>query len=175
MTTNANGEVIRYATQTTVYGPMFGAVSPRGLCLLHLLDRKVPSAPLAELRRRFPDAALVEDAAALAEVFRTVDALPETDFTSDIALDLGGTTFQQKVWRVMRKIPAGTTVTYGELARRAGNPKAFRAAASACARNPVVLFVPCHRVVASNGLGGFGCGLERKRQLLEMEGALTST
>jgi methylated-DNA-[protein]-cysteine S-methyltransferase len=70
-------------------------------------------------------------------------------------------------------VPRGQVVTYGELARRSGNPRAFRAAASACARNPIPLVVPCHRVVpGSGGIGDYGGGRERKRVLLELEGAV---
>jgi methylated-DNA-[protein]-cysteine S-methyltransferase len=70
-------------------------------------------------------------------------------------------------------VPRGQVVTYGTLADRAGNPRAFRAAATACARNPVPIFVPCHRVLpSSGGIGNYGGGPERKRALLELEGAI---
>ena len=72
----------------------------------------------------------------------------------------------------LAKQPYGTTVSYAELAARAGNGKAFRAAGSACGRNPFPLAIPCHRVLASNGLGGFSLGLEIKKMLLEHEGAV---
>lgn len=73
-------------------------------------------------------------------------------------------------WRALAQVPYGHTITYSELADRAGNAKAVRAAASACARNPVPLLIPCHRIVAKNGtLGGFGWGLPVKQALLEME------
>ena len=82
-----------------------------------------------------------------------------------------GTDFQQTVWRELKKIPRGQTRTYGEIATAAGTPKAFRAAGSACGKNPLPVFIPCHRVVASNGPGGFGSGLPWKTLLLEMEKA----
>ena len=83
-----------------------------------------------------------------------------------------GGTFLQSVWAVMREIPAGTTVSYTELARRAGRPTAVRAAASACARNMLAPFVPCHRVVRSDGsLGGYAYGLATKQALLDHERA----
>jgi O-6-methylguanine DNA methyltransferase len=77
--------------------------------------------------------------------------------------------FYQKVLQKMKKIPFATTVTYGELAALAKNPKGIRAAASACANNPFPLFFPCHRVVAKKGLGGFSLGLDIKKVLLEHE------
>ena len=87
-----------------------------------------------------------------------------------------GTPFQQDVWRELRKIPAGQTIAYRELARRAGRPTAIRAAGAANGQNPVAIVVPCHRVVGTDGtLTGYGGGLARKRWLLEHEGALSRT
>ena len=82
-----------------------------------------------------------------------------------------GTPFQQRVWRAIAAIPRGETRSYAWLARKAGKPKAVRAAANACGANPVPLLIPCHRVIASDGsLGGFSCGLAIKRRLLRLEG-----
>ncbi len=83
---------------------------------------------------------------------------------------LVGTDFQCAVWREIGLIPKGNTLTYGELAKRIGNPGAVRAVGSACGSNPVPYFVPCHRVVGLTGLGGFAGGLALKRQLLKAEG-----
>jgi methylated-DNA-[protein]-cysteine S-methyltransferase len=81
-----------------------------------------------------------------------------------------GTDFQQAVWKAIAGIPAGGTLTYSELARAAGRPGAYRAAANACGRNPLPLFIPCHRVVGSGGrLGGFSSGLAWKKRLLAVE------
>ena len=81
-----------------------------------------------------------------------------------------GPDFRMRAWQAMRTIPAGEVLTYGDLASRAGNPGAARAAGTACALNTVMLFVPCHRIVASAGLGGYAYGLDLKRALLEHEG-----
>lgn len=83
-----------------------------------------------------------------------------------------GTEFQQAVWKELKKIPRGQTRTYGEIATAIGKPKAVRAVGSACGANPLPVFIPCHRVVAKNGLGGFGSGLPWKILLLKTEGAL---
>lgn len=84
-----------------------------------------------------------------------------------------GTPFQQSVWRALRKIKSGQTISYGELARRIGRPKAVRAVGLANGQNPIGIVVPCHRVIGSNGtLTGYGGGLPRKKWLLEHEGAL---
>ncbi len=87
----------------------------------------------------------------------------------DVVLDPSGTPFQRQVWAMMRQIPYGETWTYGQLAQAIGNPKAVRAVGQACHRNPCAPVVPCHRVVASNGLGGYYGGLDMKRFLLEFE------
>jgi methylated-DNA-[protein]-cysteine S-methyltransferase len=92
------------------------------------------------------------------------------DFT--VPLHADGTDFQRQVWQQLARIPFGQTITYGELARRAGRPEAVRAAGAACARNPLAIIVPCHRVVAKSGaLQGFAGGLESKKRLLALEQA----
>jgi methylated-DNA-[protein]-cysteine S-methyltransferase len=83
---------------------------------------------------------------------------------------LAHTPFQKRVWQQLQKVKAGQVVSYKELAKRSGYPRAARAVGSACARNPILLVIPCHRVVAQTGLGGFsGGGLQIKRQLLHLE------
>ena len=86
------------------------------------------------------------------------------------ALEPAGTPFQQRVWRALREIPYGATISYGELARRIGQPRAVRAVGLANGRNPISIIVPCHRVIGADGtLTGYGGGLERKRFLLALE------
>lgn len=81
-----------------------------------------------------------------------------------------GTAFQLSVWEQIRRIPYGCTLTYGNIAELIGNPRACRAVGSAVGANPLPVIIPCHRVVAANGLGGFSCGLELKKQFLRIEG-----
>jgi methylated-DNA-[protein]-cysteine S-methyltransferase len=88
----------------------------------------------------------------------------------DIPMELDGTTFQKEVWQELTRIPYGETISYGELARRVGRPKGPRAVGQANGRNPIPIIVPCHRVLASNGIGGYGGGLSMKRSLLAVEG-----
>ena len=89
-----------------------------------------------------------------------------------LTVTTGGTDFQRSVWKALRAIPAGETRTYGQLAAAIGSPKAVRAVGLANGRNPVALIVPCHRVIGANGtLTGYAGGLERKRWLLQHEGA----
>lgn len=161
---------ILYTRIATPVGPLGVAVSPRGLCAIQL-DGKLASLK-RDLERRFPGAKLVRDDAGTARATATVLGwIDGSDPASPPGFDLGGTDFQRRVWRVIAAIPRGQVISYAELARRAGNPRAVRAAAQACGANPVPLLVPCHRVIASDGtLGGFGGGLAMKRILLAREG-----
>jgi methylated-DNA-[protein]-cysteine S-methyltransferase len=93
----------------------------------------------------------------------------------DLPLDLRGTEFQKRCWRELLKIPYGETRSYAEIARAIGNPSAVRAVGLANGQNPIAIIVPCHRVIGSDGsLTGYGGGLDVKRRLLELEGALSS-
>ena len=90
---------------------------------------------------------------------------------ADVPVDAGGTAFQQRVWAALRRIPPGRTVSYQDLARTIGAPRAVRAVGAANGANPVAVVVPCHRVIQTGGgLGGYAGGLERKRWLLAHEG-----
>jgi methylated-DNA-[protein]-cysteine S-methyltransferase len=81
-----------------------------------------------------------------------------------------GTPFQRRVWQFISKVPHGKTITYAELARAVGKPRACRAVASACKANPLAIIVPCHRIVAHKALGGYNAGVAKKRRLLQLEG-----
>jgi methylated-DNA-[protein]-cysteine S-methyltransferase len=129
------------------------------------------------LGRHAPGAMLVEGRAPEA-VLRAVEAYFGGDVQAldGVAVKTGGTDFQRTVWKALRAIPAGETRTYGQLAAAIGSPKAMRAAGLANGQNPVAVIVPCHRVIGANGtLTGYAGGLERKRWLLEHEGATAST
>ena len=130
------------------------------------------------MRREYPAAALA-DGAAPATLARTVAAYFDGDreALTRVAWSLegasAGTGFQARVWRALAEVPAGVTISYGEMAKRAGEPGAAQAAGVALNRNPIPLVLACHRVVGADGaLVGFGGGLERKGWLLRHEGAL---
>jgi methylated-DNA-[protein]-cysteine S-methyltransferase len=112
-----------------------------------------------------------------AKPFRDVVAQLDSYFTGgrkvfEVKLEAGGTPFQLSVWDALRDIPYGETISYKELARRIGSPKAVRAVGRANGANPIAIIVPCHRVIGANGAPtGYGGGLERKAQLLALEGA----
>ncbi|MDQ8029884.1 MAG: methylated-DNA--[protein]-cysteine S-methyltransferase [Brevundimonas sp.] len=130
------------------------------------------------MRREYPQAALVEGEtpgpvrAALDAYFAGDQAaLGRTPWSLDGAVAADG--FQARVWRALAEIPAGQTISYGEMAKRAGEPGAAQAAGVALNRNPIAVVLPCHRVVGADGaMVGFGGGLERKTWLLRHEGAL---
>jgi methylated-DNA-[protein]-cysteine S-methyltransferase len=126
-------------------------------------QRHAPTLPLDYER---DDAGLVDVVAQLEAYF----AGTLTDF--DLPLAMRGTDFQHRVWAALCEIPYGETISYGELARWVGNPKASRAVGLANGRNPVAIIVPCHRVIGADGsLTGYGGGLDRKVWLLEHEAA----
>jgi methylated-DNA-[protein]-cysteine S-methyltransferase len=128
-----------------------------------------------ELERRFGALEPIETPDP-AGALRALTCYAEGDVTAldAIAVDTGGTEFQCRVWRALREIPAGTTISYAELARRVGDARAMRAVGAANGRNPVAIVIPCHRVIASDGsLHGYGGGLDRKRALLDHERRFT--
>jgi methylated-DNA-[protein]-cysteine S-methyltransferase len=114
------------------------------------------------------------DASLTAETQRQLDGyFAGTLHEFELPLDPQGTEFQRRAWDVIANVPFGETMSYGTVALLAGAPGAARAAGSACGHNPIVLLVPCHRVVASGGgIGGYGAGMHRKVWLLEHEGSL---
>ena len=130
--------------------------------------------------RSAPEAGWVEDdgrgpaGALLAAVRRELtEYFDGTRTTFDLPLDGTGSTFERRVWDLLRTIPYGATTSYGALARRLGDPRATRAVGAANGKNPIPIIVPCHRVLGARGeLTGFGGGLDRKRWLLEHVGAL---
>ena len=153
----------------TDVGAIRAATRDGVLCALAFTDRWDPLA--ARLARRFGAIELraAHDPGGVATVLRryldgdaaAIDAL---------SVDTGGTPFQERVWRALRDIPYGTTISYGELARRVGEPTAVRAVGAANGANPICIVVPCHRVIGADGsLTGYGGGLPRKRWLLAHE------
>lgn len=155
----------------TPIGELVAFVDHGAVCALDFADGGRD--PLRDLEKRFGRFAVREEPDALG-LRRCFEAYRGGDLRAldDIPVDPGGTAFQRKVWAALRKIPAGKTASYAEVARRVGAPRAVRAVGAANGRNPVAIVIPCHRVVCSDGsLGGYGGGLERKRWLLAHEQA----
>ncbi len=163
------GERIRFALGQCSLGAILVAATERGIAAITLGDD--PEALLTDLQDRFPAAELlggdVDFEAVVARVVGFVEA-PRQGL--DLPLDIRGTAFQERVWQVLRSIPAGQTRSYAEVAERLGDRKAVRAVAGACAANAIAVAIPCHRVVRTGGgLSGYRWGVERKRALLERE------
>jgi len=152
------------------------AASERGVAAILLGDD--PEALLRDLQERFPQATLVGGDRDFEQLVATVVGLVEAPHRAasppgqDLPLDIRGTAFQQRVWDALRKIPAGETWTYRQLAAACGVPGAVRAVAGACAANMLAVAIPCHRVIRTDGsLSGYRWGIERKRRLLDTEAA----
>ncbi len=162
------GAVIRYAVADTTLGKMLVAATDVGICRLSFDEDE------AELRRRFPNASIQAGGAALDEVVRgAVSAVERPSQMPDLPIDVAGTAFQQAVWAELRRIPAGETRSYAQIAAAVGSPGAVRAAGSANGANNVAVLIPCHRVIRSDGtLGGYAYGLDRKEKLLKLEQAV---
>jgi AraC family transcriptional regulator, regulatory protein of adaptative response / methylated-DNA-[protein]-cysteine methyltransferase len=160
---------IRFAVGQCSLGAILVAQSERGICAILLGDD--PDALARDLQDRFPRAELIGGDGDFETLVAQVVGFVETPRVGlDLPLDIRGTAFQQRVWNALRAIPPGKRLSYAELARRIGAPKATRAVASACAANPIAVAIPCHRVVRRDGtLSGYRWGVERKRALLEKE------
>lgn len=160
---------LRFAVGECTLGSILVAQSARGICAILMGDD--PEALIRDLQDRFPRARLIGGDAQFEQlVAQVVGFIEAPRIGLDLPLDVRGTAFQQRVWQALRKIEAGETVSYTELARRIGAPTAVRAVAQACAANPVAVAIPCHRVVRTDGnLSGYRWGIERKRALLERE------
>jgi AraC family transcriptional regulator of adaptative response/methylated-DNA-[protein]-cysteine methyltransferase len=160
---------IHFDIGSSTLGSVLVATTGRGLCAILLGDSR--QTVTRELRERFPRARRVLDPELLARATPQVIELIEGRRAAlDLPLDPAGTAFQQRVWRALRKIPAGATASYADIARRIEAPTSCRAVAQACGANPLALAIPCHRVVRSDGaLSGYRWGVARKRAILERE------
>jgi O-6-methylguanine DNA methyltransferase len=179
-------ETLHSTTVISTIGPLFLAASARGLVALEF-DVRLPGQQTIrpnprdlreeQVHRKAKKVEFKESDDAMRTYVQQLDeyfAGERREFS--FALDLRGTDFQLACWRALLAIPYGQTRTYGDIARAVGRPRGFRAVGMANNRNPVAIVVPCHRVIASDGtLCGYGGGLDLKRKLLELEGALSGT
>ena len=169
----AVGLPLLWARTPSVVGTIRAVASPRGVCSVRI----GAAAEADDVTVEFPNAQLVEDPVAMRDVMTALRALARgVPMAQELPLDITGTALQAKVWKALRAIPSGQTRSYSEIAATIGERRAIRAVASACARNPVALTVPCHRVIRGDGsLAGYAWGLEVKAHLLEAEHASAAT
>jgi methylated-DNA-[protein]-cysteine S-methyltransferase len=154
--------IASYAQIESPLGPLLLAADDAGLRFIEFVNGR---------RNACPDSTWREDPTALKEPIQQLSAYFRGELeTFDLPLAPGGTPFQLAVWRRLCEIPYGETISYGELARRLGNPNASRAVGLANGANPIPIVIPCHRVIGSNGkLTGYGGGLPIKEKLLALE------
>lgn len=174
-------ETLYSTTLASPVGPLFLAASEKGLVALEF-DARLPGQQTIrpnprDLRSESTSLNFGNSAAKMS--FYTIELeeyFAGTRRQFSFPLDLRGTPFQLKCWQTLLAIPYGETRTYADIARAVGRPQGFRAVGMANNRNPIAIVVPCHRVIASDGtLCGYGGGLDVKRKLLQLEGALSGS
>lgn len=167
--TGGEGERIRFAIGECSLGSVLVAASDKGVCSITLGDD--PNALIRNLQDRFPRADLIGgDREFEKTVSQVVGFIEQPRKGFNLPMDVRGTAFQLRVWQALRQIPAGSTMSYSDIAERIGAPKSVRAVASACASNKIAVAIPCHRVLRNDGtISGYRWGVDRKRALLERE------
>jgi AraC family transcriptional regulator of adaptative response/methylated-DNA-[protein]-cysteine methyltransferase len=162
------GQKILFSIVRSPLGRLLVAYTERGVCSVAIGDDD--KALELELREQFSAATIAAAGSTIHEWTAAIVDNIGGEVSASVPLDAQGTAFQWRVWKALQRIPAGTTLSYSEVAQKIGQPTAARAVARACATNPVALVVPCHRVIRDDGsLGGYRWGLERKRRLLDSE------
>lgn len=168
------GVTLSYGFHPSPFGESIVVAAPRGLAGMGFVDDGDRVAALADMRRRWPRASFVEDAAATAPL--ATRAFDPTTWRAETPLRvvLIGTDFEVRVWETLLRIPLGRATTYSDIASHLGKPKAARAVGAAVGRNPVSFVVPCHRVLGRSGaLTGYHWGLTRKQAILGWEAGRT--
>lgn len=165
----SNDETLRYAIGRGALATVLVACGTRGVAAILLGDDR--TALERELAARFPGILRVDAADELGDVLAKTLAFVEAPAgVFDVALDPRGTPFQRSVWAALQDVPAGSTASYADIARRIGRPTAARAVAQACGANPLAVAIPCHRIVRADGnVSGYRWGVKRKRELLARE------
>jgi AraC family transcriptional regulator of adaptative response/methylated-DNA-[protein]-cysteine methyltransferase len=163
------GMKIGYVIAKSSLGKVLVGATERGVSAVYLGDSD--AGLVSELRKEYSRAEIAPAGEAYGKwVAEIVGRIAGQAQVMEVPLDLQATAFQRRVWQELQRIPRGTTRTYLEVARAMGKPTAVRAVARACARNPVSIVVPCHRVIREDGkLAGYRWGLERKQELLGRE------
>ncbi len=163
-----NTDNVVYQTGLGSLGPVLVAMTDKGICAV--LFSAAESTLVADLLRRFPKARPAENNLLSGTLQQVINFIESPNQPMTLPLDMQGSEFQQQVWRALLAIPAGEKRSYSQLAEQLGKPKAYRAVANACARNPIAVLVPCHRVVHKSGnASGYYWGTETKQALQKRE------
>ncbi|UYM18418.1 methylated-DNA--[protein]-cysteine S-methyltransferase [Endozoicomonas euniceicola] len=165
---------IYFAVGECYLGAILVARNIKGICAISLGNES--DKLTQDLQDRFPNANLIRDDDQREQlVAKVVGVLENPDRDLQLPLDIQGTDFQKRVWAALQDIPAGTTVSYTDIAEKIGAPKSVRAVAGACGANRLAIAIPCHRVVRRDGsLSGYRWGVNIKRQLLDKEPQISS-
>jgi len=171
--TGGEGVEIHYQVSNCTLGKLLVAGTEKGICFVCLGDSDQEL--LVHLENEYPNAEISRETSAsdlnfwISRILNYLDGKTQLE-KQNLPIDVAATAFQMSVWKELQNIPYGTTLSYNEVARKIGNPKAYRAVANACGANRVPLVIPCHRVVRKNGdIGGYRWGVDRKKKLLSME------
>ncbi len=167
---DTTAEDIRLAFGTFSLGTVLVATSSNGVAAILLGDDQ--AALRNELARAFPQARLMPDDVGLADIVEQVVAFLDAPHKGlDLPLDIRGSDLEQAVWQALREVPAGHTVTYGQIAKTLPLPATAQDVGAACAANVLAVAIPCHRVVKADGsISGYRWGVQRKRKLINREG-----
>ena len=166
------GLEISYGFDYTPFGQYLVAVTERGVCHLGFVDKDNRSEAFTHLQQAWPEATLIEDQTRISEIVRRIFRLEHPVDSRPFHLHLKGTNFQINVWRALLTIPAGSILSYQDIASHIGHPKTFRAVANAIAINPVGYLIPCHRVISKSGkIHQYRWGSARKKALIGWEAA----
>ncbi len=169
-----DSNIISFSIFETPLGSMIAGATSKGLCLLEFMDRRSLESELEKIKKHKNGIFVKQESHIIKETKKQLlEYFAKERANFDIKLDMLGTEFQKQVWTVLCTIAYGETKSYFEQATRLGNVKAIRAVAGANAKNMISIIIPCHRVIGKNGkLVGYGGGIDRKRQLLALEGAM---
>lgn len=168
-----DGLEIRYGLHPSPFGECLLAVTERGICALTFVQDADRREPVADLERQWPRAVIRKDPKTTAGLLEHVFGFPRDNPPAPLYLFVKGTNFQIKVWEALLKIPLGKAVTYEDIARHIGLPRAARAVGNAVGRNPIPFIIPCHRVIRKMGVfGHYGGGPARKKAMLGWESTL---
>ncbi len=173
MTSNkVTHDTVEYSFGECIVGPFAVSTNSKGICGIILGDNH--SHILRLMEKCFKGIKLIESKSSDNKLIQDVASFIENpDIGLSYKVDIEGTNFQIKVWNELRKVPTGSTTSYTRLAQQVGNPKATRAVANACGSNRLAIYIPCHRVLRSDGgISGYRFGVQRKKDLLRHEAEL---
>ena len=170
------GLEIEFGYHPSPFGRCLIASTTRGICYLEFLVQGQSAASIDGIRKRWPHAHIVQRPQKTRKLIRRIFDFKHDNDSAPLYLYVKGTNFQIKVWEALLKIPLGKAVTYEDVARHIGMPKAARAVGNAVGQNPIPFLIPCHRVIKKlGGFGNYGGGKERKKAMLGWEAAKIKT